>query len=124
MRISDWSSDVCSSDLVRRNQPVMHDHLRLADQPRGAQRQQFRIARTRADKGDSGRWNFSHAGQMAKTDPGFNSECVGRAEGKFGEERFDPSRCRPVANRKSVVEGKSVSVGVDLGGRRIIKKTK
>src|SRR3546814_13527550 len=27
-------------------------------------------------------------------------------------------------DRKSVVEGKSVSVRVDLGGRRIIKKTK
>src|SRR3546814_16780774 len=27
-----------------------------------------------------------------------------------------------VADRKSVVKGKSVSVGVDLGGRRIIKK--
>src|SRR3546814_16217659 len=28
-----------------------------------------------------------------------------------------------LADRKSVVEGKSVSVRVDLGGRRIIKKT-
>src|SRR3546814_13523414 len=31
-------------------------------------------------------------------------------------------RCE--ADRKSVVYGKSVSVGVDLGGRRILKKTK
>src|SRR3546814_15020950 len=30
----------------------------------------------------------------------------------------------PVGDRKSVVEGKSVSVRVDLGGRRIIKKKK
>src|SRR3546814_20876139 len=29
-----------------------------------------------------------------------------------------------IADRKSVVEGKSVSVRVDLGGRRIIKKQK
>src|SRR3546814_12156413 len=42
-----------------------------------------------------------------------------------------PSRCRkrsrcgvPILDRKSVVEGKSVSVRVDLGGRRIIKKKK
>src|SRR3546814_14269826 len=31
---------------------------------------------------------------------------------------------RLIKDRKSVVEGKSVSVSVDLGGRRIIKKTK
>src|SRR3546814_19800378 len=31
---------------------------------------------------------------------------------------------RQIADRKSVVEGKSVSVSVDLGGRRIIKKNK
>src|SRR3546814_15669704 len=31
---------------------------------------------------------------------------------------------RPTPDRKSVVEGKSVSVRVDLGGRRIIKKKK
>src|SRR3546814_19141552 len=30
--------------------------------------------------------------------------------------------CTHTADRKSVVEGKSVSVSVDLGGRRIIKK--
>src|SRR3546814_19701836 len=30
----------------------------------------------------------------------------------------------PVPDRKSVVEGKSVSVRVDLGGRRILKKKK
>src|SRR3546814_19802941 len=29
----------------------------------------------------------------------------------------------PTGERKSVVEGKSVSVGVDLGGRRTMKKT-
>src|SRR3546814_17713629 len=31
---------------------------------------------------------------------------------------------QPVTDRKSVVSGKSVSVRVDLGGRRIIKKKK
>src|SRR3546814_15354290 len=34
------------------------------------------------------------------------------------------ARVNPPADRKSVVEGKSVSVRVDLGGRRIIKKKK
>src|SRR3546814_13199834 len=40
--------------------------------------------------------------------------------------RTDPKRQggRPGRDRKSVVEGKSVSVRVDLGGRRNIKKKK
>src|SRR3546814_18061877 len=39
----------------------------------------------------------------------------------FFDGRFDPAE-RIRLDRKSVVEGKSVSVRVDLGGRRIIKK--
>src|SRR3546814_19229264 len=34
----------------------------------------------------------------------------------------DLASCLRIGDRKSVVEGKSVSVRVDLGGRRIIKK--
>src|SRR3546814_2449073 len=66
MRISDWSSDVCSSDL--RGRPLV---LAAAGRPR----------RLRVDAGD----------------------VVAGVEG-----------------RKSVVEGESVSVRVDLGGRRTI----
>src|SRR3546814_16863485 len=39
-------------------------------------------------------------------------------------EPLHPRRCREMGDRKSVVSGKSVSVRVDLGGSRIIKKTK
>src|SRR3546814_13832469 len=38
--------------------------------------------------------------------------------------RQTPDRSCASADRKSVVEGKSVSVRVDIGGGRIIKKTK
>src|SRR3546814_16965064 len=38
--------------------------------------------------------------------------------------RRPPERLPPHRDRKSVVSGKSVSVRVDLGGRRIIKKKK
>src|SRR3546814_17065416 len=72
MRISDWSSDVCSSDL--RCQRIQSTNARP-----------LRAARP-ARKGA----------------------------------RFHPRK----ADRKSVVEGKSVSVRVDLGGSRIIKKKK
>src|SRR3546814_15830512 len=68
MRISDWSSDVCSSDL--------------------------------------GRGGVVRAGDMACSSASPRRRAV-RA---------------PSADRKSVVQGKSVSVRVELGGRRIIKK--
>src|SRR3546814_16186904 len=84
MRISDWSSDVCSSDLAL--------HL-LAE---GGV-----LAGHRAGGGDR--------------------------EGVLGPRRRNVERQRRDGgqhgqDRKSVVMGKSVSVRVDLGGRRIIKK--
>src|SRR3546814_13283447 len=74
MRISDWSSDVCSSDLRRH----------ASGMPGGLRR---------------GRRTLGHC---AAPRPG-------------GHPAFH-------GDRKSVVWGKSVSVRVDLGGRRIIKK--
>src|SRR3546814_20109870 len=68
MRISDWSSDVCSSDLT----------------PSRQERRKVSVASTSF---------FS----------------LIRASSTMGPDR------------KSVVKGKSVSVRVDLGGRRIIK---
>src|SRR3546814_5830164 len=84
MRISDWSSDVCSSDLV------------LADA-------------------------FDHpAPDLLAEVPGLDV---------FGEDRALGVGLHHLGlvghlgkDRKSVVWGKSVSVRVDLGGRRVIKK--
>src|SRR3546814_4140318 len=78
MRISDWSSDVCSSDLSSGGS------LPNAASPPSASRLISRSTRASA-----------------------------RLSG------LDASNAR---DRKSVVEGKSVSVRVDFGGRRIIKK--
>src|SRR3546814_19744091 len=74
MRISDWSSDVCSSDLWRSDALALGRRARCACRP--------------------------HARGGGGDDPGRNQ--IGRAS------------CR----------GKSGSVRVDLGGRRIIKKKK
>src|SRR3546814_14500017 len=54
------------------------------------------------------------------------AEMVVREEhGKFRFEPVEKAKEKiDVRDRKSVVEGKSVSVSVDLGGRRIIKKNK
>src|SRR3546814_17196607 len=76
MRISDWSSDVCSSDLLRH---LLHD---LGDVARAADRL---------------------LGDALAVD-------IGARKHRF-EIRSEERRV-----------GKSVSVRVDLGGRRIIKK--
>src|SRR3546814_17129328 len=87
MRISDWSSDVCSSDLQDADG---------RGRPRGASRPpdplQLQVERPRR-------------GRPAVRDP----QSIGPRQRE--------------ADRKSVVEGKSVSVRVDLGGRSIIKNT-
>src|SRR3546814_13983756 len=79
MRISDWSSDVCSSDLC------------------GV---------------------VLGLGLMRLFAYGVDSS------GGIGDLRHLIAYGLAAGDRKSVVEGKSVSVRVDLGGRRIIKKKK
>src|SRR3546814_13148103 len=73
MRISDWSSDVCSSDLY-------------------------------------------YTGPAAAL-------CLSCASTRSRQAISRPAAMINGADRKSVVLGKSVSVRVDLGGRRLIKKT-
>src|SRR3546814_14438119 len=90
MRISDWSSDVCSSDLsffegYRKEERRMSVSIRLARG--GAKKRPY--------------YRIVVANSRAPRDGRF-IEKIGRSE----ERRV----------------GKSVSVRVDLGGRRIIKK--
>src|SRR3546814_14347147 len=100
MRISDWSSDVCSSDLTRVKLPLatLHPHLEAAtfDKVDRVQAGDFVIG-----------IGVGHTGLVGETP----ERHIGR-----GEERGEL-----VIDRKSVVSGKSVYVRVDLGGRRIIK---
>src|SRR3546814_21157935 len=98
MRISDWSSDVCSSDLRVRHR-LGDDHVdELADQRRIAVEIDHAIARRAA----------SH---LAATAP---------------RRTLDENALCPAdqTDRKSVVSGKRGSVRVDLDGCRIIKKKK
>src|SRR3546814_11651742 len=91
MRISDWSSDVCSSDLLGQGLGRLSGKV-------------FRI-------GHLGDFNdLSLCGTLAGVEMGLAAARVPHQRGGL--------------DRKSVVEGKSVSVRVDLGGRRIIKKKK
>src|SRR3546814_16736112 len=104
MRISDWSSDVCSSDLrVRSVVSAIPRH----SAPAG-----------RTERGTS-------RGDDYDADPILNPDSV---EDRRFRNPWDLSEVRTFsrskADRKSVGSGKSVSVRVDLGGRRIIKKQK
>src|SRR3546814_13406746 len=98
MRISDWSSDVCSSDLRQEGRDAQA-RCRLLQPCR-----QLRHAARRP----------LHGGACRRAGP-FRAWSLPSRRGC-------PRCCRP-ADRKSVVEGKSVSVRVDLGGGRLIKKT-
>src|SRR3546814_15224364 len=97
LRISDWSSDVCSSDLGKVKPcsgpttwhiPCRGSNMSNISTPNAAQFRTIDSSMMRA---------LSSAMPLARS-------CVGE--------------------RKSVVEGKSVSVRVDLGDRRLIKKKK
>src|SRR3546814_19389988 len=109
MRISDWSSDVCSSDLE------------FVERERRAGKTRVHGEHSRPRRG------LEHA--IAGPDRG--SESGDEGERQRGRELLEglpllgaPRLGRDTRDRKSGVSGKSVAVRVDLGGRRIIKKKK
>src|SRR3546814_14039646 len=112
MRISDWSSDVCSSDLHCRVGPGGPAGGTSAGG--GAGLPGGRTAR--ADRRRQARGDRRHADRRPQ-----------RPDNLAGGRRnlaFTVRPERPAADRQSGVEGKSVSVRLDLGGRRVLKKKK
>src|SRR3546814_6006171 len=98
MRISDWSSDVCSSDLCDDPDFPVQPRRRGADvRDVGVPRSRPVVPRRRNGRG-------------AQRD----------RDGVPWRRRAGLARLQ--GDRKSVVEGTSVSVRVDLGGGRIMKK--
>src|SRR3546814_13935983 len=110
MRISDWSSDVCSSDLTWRN-GVNGDVLgaqalcqRFHHPMDGCLRSCVSI-------------NFARP-HLQCADRSDIDNCRRALMRRSGSEEWQEL----LRDRKSVVSGKSVSVRVGLGGRRLIKK--
>src|SRR3546814_12899464 len=111
MRISDWSSDVCSSDLA-------------GAAGRGAGGQQIIDGGLRDEGPAQGAVECAHGLGVAQRLDAVAAPRTGERHPGADALRQVPAallaRNPQPGDRKSVVEGKSVSVRVDLGGRRII----
>src|SRR3546814_17126058 len=110
MRISDWSSDVCSSDLgvssiVGKSQKMDLNRVDIS-------RKHWTKKKPKNNVFDFPSIIYGHCWTSMDKNSGAGDE----------------SRTRDLnlgkVDRKRVVVGKSVSVSVDLGGRRILKKKK
>src|SRR3546814_13747624 len=101
MRISDWSSDVCSSDLASKERRALNQGVHIVVGTPGRLRDHL-------ERGALGLSALrvavlDEADEML--DMGFRDDLEGILD-----------------DRKSVAQGKRVSVRVDLGGRGIIKQ--
>src|SRR3546814_11381181 len=128
MRISDWSSDVCSSDLhydqfygqlslerLNRAQPKPTPDPTI--EVSGAERRAFeddRLVRAARALGEIGAWREQSAFLRALAQQA-SSPADHILAGQLAQQNGRPER-------KRVVEGKGVYVRVDLGGRGSIKK--
>src|SRR3546814_18975243 len=126
MRISDWSSDVCSSDLSR----CASWSCRLSVCVLTTTRSLFRTACSSAGTRYAIDFPVPVPASTARCPPCPNCSTTARAivtcEGRDSYVGSRSGRSSALLNtdRKSDVEGKRVSVLVDLGGCRNIKQKK
>src|SRR3546814_15750878 len=121
MRISDWSSDVCSSDLsmpqeeinalLIREAKAGHDVVRL----KGGDPYIFGRGGEEAEE-------CRAAGVPVEVVPGISAAIGCAAEAQLPLTHRDAASAVTFVDRTSVVSGKGVSVRVDIGGGLIIKK--
>src|SRR3546814_14267144 len=121
MRISDWSSDVCSSDLETKSGRISFETQLIGERPAGATPADAPIVR--ATVGAIKAIGLTPDVFASSTDSniamsiGIPAVTVGYG----GDGGRSPSLAE---HRKRVVAGKSVSVRVEIGGGRLKKKKK
>src|SRR3546814_18411601 len=116
MRISDWSSDVCSSDLAVAAILAERPNAKL-DPP--VLRGQIVAYRPFFDIPSGKNIPFG-----VQTDADWSAAIKSMEQTGLIGPGHKPADYSPNADRKSVVEGTSGSVRVGQGGRRLLKKTK
>src|SRR3546814_20941215 len=119
MRISDWSSDVCSSDLARF---FVYRTVRLFEEEGILDRHDFGDGRSRYEAAPA-----AHHDHLIDVETGNVIEFVDpelEALQKVIAERLGlrlvAHRMELYGERKSVVEGQRGAVSVTIGGRRIL----
>src|SRR3546814_15915681 len=110
MRNSDWSSNVCFSDLAPGDAPGYSNGSPAHPIPPEACADNDADTR-RAAPGERAARNRPTPYALARSPPAHRRRPLPETRHRT-----------PCLERKSVVEGKSVSVRVDLGSRRICKK--
>src|SRR3546814_17472058 len=110
MRISDWSSDVCSSDLPDNIARIAHPKIAPVERRGAIGHQQEKLARSKfgAARPPRHRPPCAVAFEVARDDPTVD---------------HDP-RAGGAKDRKTVVVGKGAADRVDHGGHRILKNKK
>src|SRR3546814_14317235 len=119
MRISDWSSDVCSSDLFI----ATHVSIRTSDTsssplepPSQAYRTLSYHARPEGHASAASVYGLAPLHLPRRTTRSVSYYAFFNGWLLLSQ----PPACLCLPDRKSVVSGKSVSVRVDLGGRRFL----
>src|SRR3546814_12210839 len=132
MRISDWSSDVCSSDLYEYG--TDYGYLDVAQGGSTCTMDNSVVKTVNLNHGTSGSTAFSYScpRNTVKSINGaysplndahyFGKVIFDMYDDYVGSSPLTFQLTMKVQDRKSVVEGKRVSVRVDPGGRRTIKQ--
>src|SRR3546814_14599932 len=134
MRISDWSSDVCSSDLWLAAS-MIGERCEDADALKFARDHQKSLSGGTSGillpEFFQGQWIDGLRANMVLNAAGMTTATMEERTVTASRQLTDPTvhwraeagKIKP-RDRKSVVEGKSVSVRADHGGRSIIRKKK